>query len=109
MTGDFSLIVADEIDNTQRTLLHELIKEHSDDWWHDLPNVWVAKGGGSAHEWFERIQPLVPLSPSTVMVLALQTTPGNRWAAKGALSSIGRWWRDASKPEGPDDPSGTEP
>lgn len=99
MAAPFSIIVAEDIDNTQRTLIHELVKAASDDWWHDLPDVWVVKGGGTADDWRDRLRPLVPLAPSSVMVLALKPTPGNRWATQGRLSTVSNWWKEASESE----------
>jgi hypothetical protein len=95
MSTPYSIIIVEEIDNTQRTLIHELVKSHSADWWHDLPDVWVVKGGGTANEWMQKIAPMVPLLPSSAMVLALKESKGHRWASQGRLSSVATWMNKA--------------
>ncbi len=103
MTATFAIIIVEGIDNTQRTLIHELVKNDAEDWWHDLPNVWIVKGGGSVNEWRDRLRPIVPLAPSTFAVLALKSQPRSRWATRGGLSSIGSWYSKATK-EPPSEP-----
>ncbi len=89
----YFVIILQGIDNSQRTLIHELVKKHADDWWHELADVWVVKGG-TAKEWRERLLPLVPLDPAILLVLALKTTPGGRWATHGD-EAFGVWLRRA--------------
>jgi hypothetical protein len=89
------IITADAINNTQRTLLHQVVKENADDWWHRMPNVWVVKGGGGATAWRDRLRPIVPLAPSSVLVLPLRATGKQRWASVGPRAQIGSWLREA--------------
>ncbi|WP_433355040.1 hypothetical protein ACQPYV_31925 [Micromonospora saelicesensis] len=74
----FFLIVAEGIDNTQRELIQHLIKAEADDWWHELLDVWIVRGGLSASNWRARLSVFVPAAPSGIMVFGLPTLPAER-------------------------------
>jgi hypothetical protein len=77
------LISLDMIDDTQRALIHELVKEHSDSWWHQQSNVWLVVGGHKASFWIDQIGPFIRGVPGNVLVVKL-SRPGQRaWGTNG--------------------------
>ncbi len=99
-SDDYFVIIADEIDNTQRTLLHELVKRDAESWWHQYANVWVVKGG-NIRQWRSNCSVFVPLPPASLIVLALKQTPGERWGIAGAKSGDFSWFRETLGGPGP--------
>lgn len=75
-------ILADKLDATQRQLITEEVKRHSDPMWHGLDNAWLVHGG-TAREWRERLGVFVPLTPSVLIVLELPPEGSRRWSARG--------------------------
>jgi hypothetical protein len=65
------VVLATSLDETQRTLIHEAIKSKAEDWWHELPDVWVVVGGESAEFWRDIVGMMTPIAPSGVLVLEL--------------------------------------
>lgn len=94
-SADFYLIVATSIDQTQRTQIQALVKRLSTDWWHQVPDVWVAKGGAvSAYAWMETLRPIIPHVPSGVYVFKLPPEGQRQWAAAAKRST---WeWLESS-------------
>ncbi len=97
-SDDYFVIIADEIDNTQRTLLHELVKRDAESWWHQYANVWVVKGG-NMKQWRSNCSVIVPLPPASVIILALKQRPGGRWGVAGGKSGDFSWFRETLTPE----------
>src|SRR5665647_192371 len=89
----FFVLIADEIDNTQRTLLHELVKRDAESWWHQYANVWVVQGG-DLRTWRSNCSVITPVPPSSLVVLALKDRPGNRWAVAGPHAVDYSWFVD---------------
>jgi hypothetical protein len=85
MPEGWLLVVAQSIDDTQRTLMHELIKSDSDEWWHGFPDVWMVRGD-SAEAWRERLGVFVPRGPSAVLVFQMPDEGGRAWSARGVKS-----------------------
>lgn len=93
----YHVLIADEIDNTQRTLIHEMVKNASEDWWHQFANVWVVRSVLTTSEWRERLEPFCPVPPSSILVLAMKEKPGGRWGIGGKVDHP--WFRqNMSKP-----------
>lgn len=80
-------IIADQIDNTQRTLIHEFIKGHSEDWWHEFLDVWVLISDEGPRWWRDQLKVFVPKNPSSILVLDLDGSRP-RWASMGRT---GKW------------------
>jgi hypothetical protein len=72
------VIVVDGIDNTQRTLMHSWVKSVTDNWWHQLPDVWIVLGREPGY-WRDGLQPFA-MDATKILVLALKETRGHRWA-----------------------------
>jgi len=79
---DFYLIVADQIDETQRRLITAAIKDSCDLWWHQFLDVWIAQGGGTAVEWGKRLGVFSPEGPSGVLVFKLPGENNRSWYGK---------------------------
>lgn len=70
--------------------VHAIVKAHASQWWHQLPEVWIAEGR-SATYWRDLIKPVLGLSPAQVLVLRLPDDANRRaWAATFAGPKT--WW-----------------
>ena len=88
------VVIVDGIDATQRELLHARLKEKTESWWHQLPDVWVVQGGyESVQALRDDLAPIMGLPASQLLVLALKTTSGGRWAAS-AKGEFTTWFKD---------------
>ncbi len=87
----FFVIIASDIDNTQRSQIHEVVKRDGEDWWHQLPDVWVVKGGELA-TWQRSMKVIASIGNSAILTLALKPTPGARWAVAGDAASMDHQW-----------------
>lgn len=77
------ILVFENIDNTQRSLLHERIKELADSWWHEFRDVWIVEGGDSVSWWRDELSVFIPTRPSK-MVALLYGEDKPRWASRHA-------------------------
>jgi len=93
MSDQFFVIVAEHIDNTQRSLIHEQVKKHAEDWWHQFEDVWVVKGDKNAGAWRDLLGPMVSLPHSSLLILKVKNTPGGRWATVMPTSKS-MWFRE---------------
>lgn len=93
MADNFYLIILNGIDETQRTLIHASIKDGASEWWHQLPDVWIAKGAGTqglrseVQWWRDRLKVFVPHAPSSLLVFLLPPEGKRAWSAKGMKST----------------------
>jgi hypothetical protein len=79
MSSDVGFIlVASNIDNTQRSLIQSWIKQTTEEWWHQLPDVWLVVGKNPTF-WRDGLKKF-QLPGSAFLVLALKNTHGERWA-----------------------------
>lgn len=78
----FYTVIAHDIDNTQRTLIHEAIKKASESWWHQWEDCWVLESGLEFDTLSDRLTPFASIDGSEILILALKETPGGRWAGK---------------------------
>ncbi len=81
MSADKFILIFDQIDNTQRALIHERVKDLADSWWHELLDVWVVEGGDSVSAWRDHLAVFVPQRPSKLVVFRLSDVKP-RWAAR---------------------------
>ena len=91
------VIIVEGIDNTQRSLIQGWIKTACEDWWHQLPNVWLAVGQTPGF-WRDGVQPFL-LPGNSAMVLAVKNTKGNRWAIVG-VKDDDDWFENHLPPVG---------
>jgi hypothetical protein len=70
------IIITVGLDETQRKLIHQQVKERAEDWWHEFPDLWVVVGGGSPIEWRDRLMVMTPFLPSGLLVFPLA---GDDW------------------------------
>ena len=99
MAEPMHLVVASGIDDTQRTLIHELVKGSTDLWWHGYPDVWMVSGG-SAQGWREKLGVFVPKPPSGILVFRLPEEGKRAWSARGVKSSWGSLQEMYASPNG---------
>ena len=85
------LISVDMIDDTQRALIHELVKENADSWWHQQANLWIVIGGGDVGDWRDAIGPFIRGVPGNVIVLKLPPEGMRAWGTNGVN---GTWLRE---------------
>lgn len=77
--SDVVLISIDMVDDTQRTLIHEVVKEHSDSWWHQQANLWLVIGGGDVGFWRDQVGPFIRGVPGNVFVVKLPPKGLRAW------------------------------
>ena len=70
MASTLHIIVAEGLTSERREVCHELIKEHAEEWWHQMPDVWIA-GGLSAATWRDHLTPDIRGTGASVMVFRL--------------------------------------
>jgi hypothetical protein len=92
---DLFLIVLDESGSNLREAVQEMVKQHTEQWWHQMPNVWIVQGD-SAKEWRDRILPLKTAAGSNALALVVKLpNTGRSWAATGQTSAREfAWFRE---------------
>jgi hypothetical protein len=88
----FFVIVVENVDDTQRVLIHEAVKEVAQDWWHQMGNVWIVQGLQRAGDWRDLLKPFVPLPPATLLVLRLPQMTQRSWATAFRKGDNGGVW-----------------
>ena len=73
-------IALDKLTPERREVIHEIVKEKANGWWHNFSDLWIA-GGLSPQEWRDLIRPVIKGTPSSVLVLPISRNRG--WAAFG--------------------------
>jgi hypothetical protein len=74
------LITLSEANDPQRNAVQAIVKAHSPQWWHELPDLWVAQGQTATY-WRDLIMPVLLLSEAIVAVFQLPTVATDRmWA-----------------------------
>jgi 2-polyprenyl-6-methoxyphenol hydroxylase-like FAD-dependent oxidoreductase len=91
MAVRFVVIIADNIDNTQRNQIHQLVKSQSEEWWHEFANTWIVRSEHHSSGWRDALQPIFHERPSALVVLDLPTKGGRGWATRFVDSD---WLRD---------------
>jgi hypothetical protein len=81
------IIILDDATPSLREGVQDLIKQHTENWWHRLPDVWIVEGGGAPSAWRDRIRPLLVAAgaeTTSALVLRLPEADGIRgWASYG--------------------------
>jgi hypothetical protein len=80
------LIILDEPTANLREAFQEVVTQHSENWWHQLPDVWIVQGD-TPTEWRDRFRPLRTAAgaegqASSIWVFELPAE-GRAWAAIG--------------------------
>ena len=78
----FYVVLAYDIDNTQRTLIHEAIKARSENWWHQWEDCWLVETDDEMAVLSERLLPFASIEGSEMLILAVKDSPGGRWSAR---------------------------
>lgn len=89
-TQDAFVLIAEDIDATQRTLMHNFIKKNAENWWHQMSDVWVVVGQSAAF-WRDNLRSFT-LPKTSILVLALKQGRGGRWATHGVIG--GPWFNE---------------
>lgn len=76
------MVLLNGIDETQRRLIHTQIKQHAQQWWHEMPDVWIILSDESLSIWHTRLKVFVPSMPSNMMIFTLPDE-GRQWSAVG--------------------------
>lgn len=91
---NLNMIILGAPTSALREGVQELVTQHTTDWWHQLPDVWIVAGGSPA-EWRDRIRPLKIAAGEhgTVLVLRLpEPGAGRSWASSGSDNdSVTEW------------------
>lgn len=76
-------IVFDDLSDERREVIQEIVKERTDSWWHNFPNVWVV-AGSDAIAWRDAVRPVIKGTSASVLVLMVPDTGERpRWAGFG--------------------------
>jgi hypothetical protein len=81
VTSKFFVIIADQIDNTQRSQIQLAVKGAAESWWHEFLDVWIVKGGESASYWRDLLSVIVGPGASGLLVLSLPETK-KTWSSR---------------------------
>jgi hypothetical protein len=79
------LIIVSDPPSSLREAIQEVVVQHSPEWWHQLPDVWIVEGG-TALEWRNRLTPLKTAAGATgvtILVFHLPDLNDRDWAAHG--------------------------
>jgi hypothetical protein len=93
MPENITLIIVNNIDNTQWQLISAVVKKESTGWWHELENTWIVKGGGNAKSWSDRLKPITGLPKNYLLVLGLPRAGQRSWVASLTPSAV-RWLKE---------------
>lgn len=93
MSDAFLLIVADKIDDTQRSLMHVAVKDNAKSWWHRFEDLWVIRTEMGTADWRDLLRPFL-LEGTSVLVIAMEQSPGGRWAAAGLPAGAMEWFNE---------------
>jgi hypothetical protein len=93
MTANTAFVIAlGNASDAQREAVQAIVKAHADDWWHNLPDVWIV-GGQSHTYWGDLIKPVLALSQARVLVLELPRDKNQRmFATRGKLPGDALDW-----------------
>lgn len=83
------VILADRIGPEKREAIHEVVKQHSEGWWHHFTNVWIVRGH-TAKFWRDAVIGLG--TPSSVLVLNLPAEKDRTWAYAGPKAEERAEW-----------------
>jgi hypothetical protein len=76
-------IIIDELSDERREVIQEVVKEKTDTWWHDFPNVWIVSGQDAAI-WRDLVRPIIKGTNASVLVLLIpEDEVHSRWASFG--------------------------
>jgi hypothetical protein len=85
------LIALSETNDAQRNAVQAIVKAHATEWWHEVPDVWVAQGH-THHYWRDLIAPVLLLSPAIVAVFQLPAHASERmWAFNTMPRERSQW------------------
>lgn len=90
-TKSVFVIVVDDVTSLQRDRIHELVKTNTDDWWHELKDLWIVTGRTAA-AWRDLVDPVLKGQRSPAVVLKVAAREGGRWATSGALPGLSEWF-----------------
>ncbi|MBU2696214.1 hypothetical protein [Pimelobacter sp. 30-1] len=97
-------ILASGIDNTQRTLVHESVKELTKTWWHQWEDTWVIETDAPLTMISKRFVPFFYLAGSEVLILPLRdpepSKAGRRFAGRMSRKSA-EWFEENMNTPGP--------
>jgi hypothetical protein len=96
MASSYDVLLARNIDNTQRALIHEMVKKISAVWWHEYPDIWIMKSDQSVTTWRNWLSNIVPLQPSTILVMHLGENPQYDFASFGVVINLLRWFQSVA-------------
>jgi hypothetical protein len=98
--------IADNISEEERSRIHRSVKEKTEDWWHQFPNVWIVSGQRATF-WRDLAKAgLASDSAGRILVLRLPTTQRS-WASTG--KQMGAAWLHANYAGKPGDAESSAP
>ena len=77
----YLLILADQIDNTQRNLIQQVVKNNADDWWHEFLDAWIVSTDKKARWWRDELKVIFGAPGSSFMVLTLPRPGAGEWSS----------------------------
>jgi hypothetical protein len=84
MIEDAFVIIVDHGTPTQLNYVHEVIKQHTKNWWHRFSSTWIVSGK-TASEWRDIVRPFIEKSSkASALVIALPSDDTERaWSYFG--------------------------
>jgi hypothetical protein len=72
-----SIIILNRANVLQLVVVHQVVKTHSNAWWHNFADVWIVNGGPS-RRWVDLISPVLQGTKARVLVMALPNNLSER-------------------------------
>lgn len=89
---DAFVIALGQVTDDHRNAVHEIVKTHAVNWWHHLPDVWIAIGHTHKY-WGDLIKPVLALSDARVLVIKLPEDQSARmFAYRGRFPEAAQDW-----------------
>lgn len=71
MIDKIFVLMLDRASAEQINSVQEIVKEHAEEWWHNLDNVWLIGSDATANVWRDLLKPILKGTGASVLVLRL--------------------------------------
>jgi hypothetical protein len=78
MADSFIIIIVENINETQRMQIQTAVQAKSENWWHQLTNVWIVESEDSPSDWLKLLGVIFPNGTSSLLVFNLPDSPPKR-------------------------------
>lgn len=88
LSSQFCVIIADGINDTQRSQIQAAVESKAGSWWHQMSDAWLVEGDLTPGGWLNLISVIVPHTPSQILIIGLPSKVMERsWATSMATGN----------------------